>query len=549
VEFNLADLFECVAAQVPQREAVVWGGTRLTFRQFDDRATQLAHGLRAMGIGPGSHVGILTYSRPEYLETMVAAFKIRAVPINVNYRYVADELAYLFDNADLEALVLEAAFAPVVAGILERLPRLAHLIIVDDGSDGASALPGAVAYEDVISAESTLADFPARSGDDVYIAYTGGTTGMPKGVVWRQEDIFFATMTPGVEILRPEDIAANAVAPVHPRLATLAESGVAVPEIYVSYSLGPLMHVSGHWSAWGAMLSGGRTVLHPTRQMDAPTVLGVVDAEGVTMLTIVGDSMGLPLVEALESDPGRYDTSSVLMLGSGGSIMSAGVKERLFAGFPSVMVMVEAIGSSESPSQALSITSRGQGPGETLHFEPKEGTTVFDDELRPVEAGSGVVGRLATTGRVPIGYYNDPEKSARTFVTVDGVRWALPGDMASLEADHSIRLLGRGSMCINTGGEKVYPEEVEAVLKAHDRVVDAVIVGTPDQRFGERVAAVVEAVPNGPAPTLEELQEYCRAHLAGHKVPRQLFIVEKVPRSPSGKLDYGWAKRIAASDA
>jgi acyl-CoA synthetase (AMP-forming)/AMP-acid ligase II len=217
VEFNLADLFECVAAQVPQREAVVWGGTRLTFRQFDDRATQLAHGLRAMGIGPGSHVGILTYSRPEYLETMVAAFKIRAVPINVNYRYVADELAYLFDNADLEALVLEAAFAPVVAGILERLPRLAHLIIVDDGSDGASALPGAVAYEDVISAESTLADFPARSGDDVYIAYTGGTTGMPKGVVWRQEDIFFATMTPGVEILRPEDIAANAVAPVHPR--------------------------------------------------------------------------------------------------------------------------------------------------------------------------------------------------------------------------------------------------------------------------------------------------------------------------------------------
>jgi acyl-CoA synthetase (AMP-forming)/AMP-acid ligase II len=549
MEFNLADLFECVAAQVPAREAVVWGKTRLTFRQLDDRATQLAHGLRAMGIGPGCHVGILTYSRPEYLETMVAAFKIRAVPINVNYRYVADELAYLFDNADLEVLVLESSFAPVVVGILERLPRLAHLIVVDDGSDGASALPEAVAYEDVIAAESSLADFPARSGDDVYIAYTGGTTGMPKGVVWRQEDIFFATMTPGVAILRPEEIAANAVAPVHPRLAALAESGVAVPDIYVSYSLGPLMHVSGHWSAWGAMLSGGRTVLHPTRQMDAPTVLDVVDAERVTMLTIVGDSMGLPLVEALESDPGRYDTSSVLMLGSGGSIMSASVKERLFAGFPSVMVMVEAIGSSESPSQALSITSRGQGPSETLRFDPKEGTTVFDDELRPVEAGSGVVGRLATTGRVPIGYYNDPEKSAKAFVTVDGVRWALPGDMASIEADHSIRLLGRGSMCINTGGEKVYPEEVEAVLKAHDRIVDAVIVGTPDPRFGERVAAVVEAVPNSPAPTLDELQEYCRAHLAGHKVPRQLFIVDKVPRSPSGKLDYGWAKGIAAAGA
>jgi fatty-acyl-CoA synthase len=549
VEFNLADLFECVAAQVPEREAVVWRTTRLTYRQFDDRATQLARALRAMGIGRGSHVGILTYSRPEYLETMLASFKIRAVPINVNYRYVADELAYLFANADLEALVLEASFAPVVAAILDRLPRLAHLIIVDDGTDGTAALPDALAYEEVMAAQPAVADFPARSGDDVYIAYTGGTTGLPKGVVWRQEDIFFATMTPGVEITRPEDIAANADAPVHPRLAALAELGIALPDIYVSYSLGPLMHVSGHWSAWGAMLSGGCTVLHPSRQMDAPTVLGVVEAERVTMLTIVGDSMGLPLVDALEAEPGRYDTSSVLMLGSGGSIMSAGVKERLFAGFPSVMVLVEAIGSSESPSQALSITSRGQGPSETLRFEAKEGTTVFDDELRPVQPGSGVVGRLATTGRVPIGYYNDPGKSATTFVTVDGVRWALPGDMASIESDRSIRLLGRGSMCINTGGEKVYPEEVEAVLKAHDRIVDAVIVGTPDPRFGERVAAVIAPVAIGPAPTLEEVQEYCRAHLAGHKVPRQLFIVDKVPRSPSGKPDYGWAKQIATSGA
>ena len=549
MEFNLADLFECVAARVPEREAVVWRTTRRTFRQFDDRATQLAHGLQAMGIGPGSHVGILTYSRPEYLETMVAAFKVRAVPINVNYRYVADELAYLFENADLEALVLESSFAPVVASLVGRLPRLAHLIVVDDDSDGAAALPDAVPYEELIAAQSSVADFPERSGDDVYVAYTGGTTGLPKGVVWRQEDIFFATMTPGVEIDRPEDIAANAAAPVHPRLAPLADMGVTLPDTYISYSLGPLMHVSGHWSAWGAMLSGGRTVLHPSRQMDAATVLEVVDAERVTMLTIVGDSMGLPLVEALEAEPGRYDTSSVLMLGSGGSIMSAGVKERLLAGFPSVMTLIEAIGSSESPSQALSISARGQGPSETLRFNPKEGTTVFDDDLQPVVPGSGVVGRLATTGRVPIGYYNDPVKSAQTFVMVDGVRWALPGDMATIEADLSIRLLGRGSMCINTGGEKVYPEEVEAVLKAHDSIVDAVIVGTPDPRFGERVTAVVEAASIGPPPTLEELQEYCRGHLAGHKVPRQLFLVDKVPRSPSGKADYGWAKEVAAAHA
>jgi acyl-CoA synthetase (AMP-forming)/AMP-acid ligase II len=551
MEYNLADLFECVAARVPEREALIWGDTRLTFRQLDERATRLAHGLVSLGVAPANHVGVFMYSRPEYLETMVAAYKVRSVPINVNYRYVADELVYLFDNADLVALVVEASFAPVVAEILDRLPKLRHVIVVDDGSDGASALPDAVAYEDLLAANSPRLDFASRSGDDAYIAYTGGTTGNPKGVVWRQEDIFFATMTPGIEVSRPESVADNAVAPIHPRLAALAEAGVTVPDMYVSYALGPLMHVSGHWSAWGAMLSGGRTVLHPSRQMDAETVLAMVEREGVTMLTIVGDSMGLPLVEALEAHPGRFDTTSVLMLGSGGSIMSGDVKDRLLIGFPSALMIIEAIGSSESPSQALSTTVRGQGPAQTLRFVADEKTTVFDDDLRPVEPGSGAVGRLATMGRVPVGYYNDPEKSDRTFVTVDGVRWALPGDMASIEADLTIRLLGRGTLCINTGGEKVYPEEVEAVLKSYDRIVDAVIVGVPDPRFGERVAAVVEPVVGGDGPplTLEEVQDFSRAHLAGHKVPRQLSVVGKVPRSPSGKADYTWAKEIARSGA
>jgi len=549
VEFNLADLYESVAARVPEREAVVWRDIRLTYRQLDERANRLAHGFEGMGLGASDHVGVFMYSRPEYLETMVAAYKIRAVPINVNYRYVAEELAYLFDNADLRALVVEASFAPIVASIRDQLPQLDHVIVVEDGSDGQVAVPDAVAYEDLLAANAASAGFGPRSGDDAYIAYTGGTTGYPKGVVWRHEDIFLATMTPGVVVTMPEEVADNSTAPVHPRLLALAELGVTVPAIYVSYALGPLMHVSGHWSAWGAMLSGGCTVLHPSRQMDAESVLETVDHEQVTNLTIVGDSMGRPIVEAIEADPERFDTTSVLMLGSGGSILSGDVKDRLLEGFASAMVLTEAIGSSESPAQALSITRRGQAAAPALEFSADERTTVFDDDLRSVAPGSGAVGRLATKGRVPVGYYKDDEKTARTFVTVDGVRWALPGDMATIESDGTIRLLGRGTMCINTGGEKVYPEEVEAVLKAHPEVVDAVVVGVPDPRFGERVAAVLEPVSHGRAPGLEELQAHCRLHLAGHKVPRHVVVVDVVPRSPSGKPDYPWAQETARSGA
>ena len=545
VEFNLADLYECVAARIPEREVVVWRDTRLTHRQLEERANRLAHGLEDMGLGVDDHVGVFMYSRPEYLETMVAAFKVRAVPINVNYRYVADELVYLFENAELQALVLEASFAPVVASVLDRVPRLDYLIVVDDGSDGADALPDALDYEEFLTAHSPLAGFPSRSSDDAYIAYTGGTTGNPKGVVWRHEDIFFATMTPGVVVNRPGDVAENAIAPVHPRLAPLVEMGVAVPDAFVSYALGPLMHVSGHWSAWGAMLSGGRAVLHPERQMEAETVLETIDRERVTMLTIVGDSMGRPIVEAIEASPRSHVRTSVLMLGSGGSVLSSDVKARLFDGFPSAMMLTEAIGSSESPAQAISLAFRGQGVAPALEFAADDRTTVFDDDLRSVTPGSGAVGRLATRGRVPVGYFHDAEKSAHTFIDVGGSRWALPGDMATIEADGTIRLLGRGSMCINTGGEKVYPEEVEAVLKTHPKIADAVVVGVPDARFGEQVTAVFQPIAGELAPSLAEVKAHCRPHLAGHKVPRQVFAVDLVPRSPSGKPDYPWAKNVA----
>ena len=547
MEFNLAGLFESVAARVPERLAIAWGETRTTFAELEERTNRLANSLLDLGVEAGDHIGILTYSRPEYLETMIAAYKIRAVPINVNYRYVAKELAYLFDNADLKVLVHEACFGPVVAAVRDQVPTLRWTVVVEDGSDGP--ISAEAEYEKLIGSGSPKGDFGPRSGDDHYIAYTGGTTGLPKGVVWRQEDIYFATMTNGPDITKPEDVAEAAVAPIPPRLKALAEEGISVPDIFVSYALGPLMHVAGHWSAWGVLLSGGTAVLHPDRQLDARRVLEVIEQERVTMLTVVGDSMGRPLADLLEAEPGRYDTSSILMLGSGGSILSGDVKDRLFASMPNAMILTEAIGSSESPAQALAITVRGSGPAPTLRFTADpDTTTVFDDDFRPIDLGSGIAGRLATSGRVPLYYHKDPERSQRTFVTVDGVRWALPGDMATIEADGTIRLLGRGSMCINTGGEKVYPEEVEAVLKAHPAISDAIVVGAADARLGQRVAAVVQAADGAPLPTLEDVRDHCRASLAGHKVPRALFVVERVVRSPAGKADYAWAQRVAAGE-
>jgi acyl-CoA synthetase (AMP-forming)/AMP-acid ligase II len=300
------------------------------------------------------------------------------------------------------------------------------------------------------------------------------------------------------------------------------------------------MHASGQWSALGTLLAGGTSVVYPHRRMDMAAVLSLVEAERIVMLTLVGDTSGRPLADQLEACPGASDTSSLLLLGSGGSMLSASVKERLMTALPSVLAISEAIGSSEAPVQGVAIAQ--SGPQTTLRFAVRDITTVLDDDLRVVAPGSGLIGRLATRGHVPLGYYNDPVKTAKTFVEIDGVRWSLPGDMATVEPDGSVRLLGRGSLCINTGGEKVYPEEVEAVLKAHHSVIDALVVGGPDDRWRQRVVAIVSAT--APPPSLEDLQTHCRAHLAGYKVPRHLCVVEEVRRSPSGKPDYEWARSI-----
>ncbi len=535
MEFNVADLFECVVDHVPDRVAVCADGRQLTYRALDDRATRLAHVLADLGVAPGEHVACYLHTSTAYLEVMLACFKLRAVPVNVNDRYTADEVAYLCEDADAVALLADPERASLAAAQPARVPSLR--VAFEVGGDE---------YERRLAAADPLRGFAPRSGDDHYILYTGGTTGKPKGVMWRHEDIFFGAMgggnAGGPPIDTPEAIGPSARTNRAQRLGPFLPAGDPGPDQFICLALGPLGHASGQWSAFGTLLGGARVVLYTERHVDLDAVLALVEGEQVAMLNLVGDASGRPLLDTLRRAPGRHDTSSLRLLGSGGSMLSAEVKAGLLSELPTVLTVMEAVGSSEAPVQALALLAPRGRAAESLHFAPRDTTMVVDDALQPIPPGSSEVGRLATTGRTPLGYYKDEAKSAATFVEIDGRRWTLPGDMAMVEADGSIRLLGRGSMTINTGGEKVYPEEVEAVLKTHPGVADAVVVGVPDETWGERVVAVV--APTDAPPTLEDLQAHCRAGLAGYKVPRRLELVDAVPRLAAGKPDY---PRIRAS--
>jgi acyl-CoA synthetase (AMP-forming)/AMP-acid ligase II len=531
--FNLADLFELVAQAIPDREALVSGATRLTFGELDDRATRLADAFdRKLGVRPGDHVGLDLYNCCEYVEATFACFKLRAVPININYRYVAAELVPLFANAEPVGLLCD-----------ERTEEAVRAAAGD-----AWVVKLGPEYEALVDAGDAPHVFAERSSDDHYILYTGGTTGMPRGVVWRHEDIFFSALGSGnpggPPITAPEEIVEHARTNRVQRLAPYLAPGDSGCDEFVALSLGPLMHASGQWMGYGTLLGGGKVILYEDAHLDLTKILDLVERERVVMLSLVGDAGARPLVEALETKPGKWDTSSLRLLGSGGSILTADMRERLLAALPSVLAINEAVGSSEAPVQALATAVRGAPTIQSLAFTAREGITlVIDDDFNPVQPGSGVEGWLAAGGRVPIGYHNDPEKTARTFVTIDGKRYSIPGDRALIEADGTIRLLGRGALCINTGGEKVYPEEVEAVLKAHPAIADAVVVGVPDERWGSRVAAVVAS---GPALDLDEVRAHCRASLAGYKVPRSITVVETIERSPAGKADYRWASEVAS---
>jgi 3-oxocholest-4-en-26-oate---CoA ligase len=534
VEFNLVDLFEASADAFGDREYLVTEKSRLTYAQMDERANRLAHYLASVGVGPGDHVGIYALNSSEWVETAWAVFKLRAVWININYRYVHEELAYLFSNADLVALIHQKQFSSNVTALVPKLPGLRHIVVIDDES-GEEPPQTAVAYEDAVAQGSPDRDFAPRSGDDRYVLYTGGTTGLPKGVVWRHKDVFYA-LGGGIDAMSGQRVE---------RPEQMVEKGRAMGGPITFLPAAPLMHGASQWAVMGQSFTGNRIVL--IEKFDPHVLWRTVERERVNMIMITGDAMGRPLIEALDEPGVSYDLSSLIGITSTAALFSPAVKDDFFARFPN-LVMTDAIGSSEGGNNGVSMIQRGAtGMRSGPTVSSLGDTVVFDEKLELVKPGSGVVGKIARAGDIPIGYYNDPVKTAQVFVEVEGKRYVMPGDFATVEADGSVTLLGRGSICINSGGEKIFPEEVEAVVRSHPDVMDAIVIGAPDERFGQRVAAIVEARPGHAAPSLEDLQAHCRTRLAGYKVPRQLHVVEKIERSPSGKPDYPWATSIIAN--
>ncbi|MCX5252472.1 acyl-CoA synthetase [Streptomyces sp. NBC_00201] len=537
MEYNLADLFESVVDVVPEREALVYvdhPGTgaerRLTYAELDAAANRIGHHLIDAGIRPGEHLGLHLYNGIEYLQTVFGCLKARIVPVNVNYRYVEDELVYLYRDADLVALVFDAEFDGRVAAALPQCPQLRHLVRVggegQDGGGGTAAVPFARAE----AGGSPDRGFPARSGDDQFIIYTGGTTGMPKGVMWRQEDLFFSGLGGGAPTGEPVK---------WPR--ELAERVAAGGSGITFFPTPPLMHGTSTLTSFIGFNFGQRVVIH--RKFVPEEVLRTVEKEKVTSMSLVGDAMLRPLIDALSGPMKGTDCSSVFSVSSSGAVMSQTVRRQFQELLPNVMLL-NNYGSSESGFNGTATADSGAGQSFRIRVNSR---TQVVDPATGATVGVGEVGRVAQCGHVPLGYYNDPKKTAETFFEKDGERWVLLGDMATVDEEGVVTVLGRGSQCINTGGEKVYPEEVEQALKSHPDVYDALVAGVPDAKWGNHVAAVVQMREGAPRPSLEDVQSYCRTHLAGYKIPRQLVVTEAIRRSPSGKADYRWAREVAVA--
>ena len=535
MELHYATLWESIADAIPNETAVVHGDTTLTWAQYDDRAARLAAAYRAAGLGPDSKIGLYLYNGNEYLEAQYGGFKVRGVPVNVNYRYLDDELWYLLDNADAEALVFHSSLGDRVAQVARRLPKLKLLIEVDDG--GGGQVPGAQSYEDVIATNEPMEPI-VRSDDDIYMLYTGGTTGMPKGVMYDMASHVGLFLRSGFPFLGQR--VPQSAADVAPLVRSITEAGnrmIAIP-------CAPLMHGTGLWlGAFASHLTGGEVITLTSRHLDPHEVLRTVQARRATSIVIVGDTFARPLVAAFDEASARgepYDLSSLGVILSSGVMWTAEVKEQLLERIPHV-VLFDAIGSTEG-SMGNQMTMRGSS-SETAKFTQNPTTKVFTEDGREVVPGSDDVGMVAAGGFVPLGYFKDPDKSARTFRTVDGVRYSFPGDLARVAADGTLILLGRGSQVINSGGEKIFPEEVEEAVKRVPGVLDCLVVGVDDERFGQAVTAI--AATDGTAVDEAGVIAHVKSQLARYKAPKRVVFVAEVPRAANGKADYTKAKQYA----
>lgn len=535
MDMHFATVWESIADAIPDVPSIKHAGITRTWAEYDDRAARLAAAFTSAGLGPDSKIGLYMYNGNEYLEAQFAGFKMRGVPVNVNYRYLDEELWYLLDNSDAEALVFHSSLADRVERVIDRLPKLTLLIEVDDGDTGQ--IDSAIPYESVIASNEPMPRI-TRAEDDVYMLYTGGTTGMPKGVMYAIGGLTAGFATAGFPLLglpAPTDAS---------EIAGLVTQAIAADNQLISVPCAPLMHGTGVWlGAFVPQLAGGLVVSLTSRSLDPHEVLTVTQEERATNLVIVGDSFAKPLVRAIDEASARnrpYDLSSLKLMISSGVMWTAEVKEQLLDRIPHA-ILLDAIGSSEG-SMGMQISMRGL-PIETAKFAQMPDTKVFTDDGRLVTPGSDEIGMIAAGGNVPIGYFKDPEKSARTFRVIDGVRYSFPGDYAKVDADGSLILLGRGSNVINTGGEKVYPEEVEEAVKRVDGVRDCLVVGVNDERFGQAVAAVVSR-DQGAVLDESDVITQVKMQLAGFKAPKKVVFVDEIPRAPNGKADYKAARLV-----
>ncbi len=549
--WNYADLLEAVASAVPEWPAQIHDGAVYSWATFDARANGLAADLINAGLGEQSKVAAYLYNGPEYLETYFAAFKAGLVPVNTNYRYGRDEITYLFSNADAEAVVFDASFLPLIEQVRDALPHVRRWYMVGqvdgrhvDGTQNAGSQnnqPEWVSdYESVVrrGTNKSMSASWGRNGDQLLLLYTGGTTGMPKGVMWRQDDLFNVLGAGGNAVLGVPSLAAPEEAAT--RLVAARQAGLTGgPRLMPAC---PLMHGTGQFSSLIGLMLGGAVVTIPNRTYDPAYLFDVIERDGVTTCVIVGDAFAKPMLATLQEHPGRWTLPTLSSITSSGVMWSQETKSGLLEQLPNV-TLVDSYGSSEAVGLGQSVSTK-DGTQQTAKFSLGPTVHVFTDDDRRVEAGSDETGFVAISGYVPLGYYKDEAKTAKTFRVIDGVRYSIPGDFANVNADGTLHLLGRGSVCINTGGEKVFPEEVEEVLKRHPGVDDAVCVGVPDDRFGEVIVAMVQSHDQ---PDTNDVIEHVRGHLARYKSPRHVLFVDTIGRSPAGKVDYQRLKQEAVT--